>query len=142
MALKAVLGLLPEADLVRLTSAAFSNLLGTAHNPALGWALHVVIGSAWGVVYALVWDRLPGRSPGARGVAFAIWPWLVMMVVLMPIAGAGWFALTLGWLSPLWMLLLQLVFGVVLGVAYQGLEFERARADATASRRTGAGRAG
>jgi hypothetical protein len=121
MALKSMLGVLVEADLIRLVSAAFNLLFGTPHTPALGWLLHVLVGVVWGLAFAWICDRLPGRSGAVRGIVFALWPWLAMMLVLMPIAGAGWFALALGPLAMAWLLLLHLLFGAVLGMAHEGL---------------------
>ena len=44
--------------------------------------------------------------------------WLVMMLVLMPMAGAGLFGLRLGTMAPLMTLVLHLIFGIVLGWTY------------------------
>lgn len=59
--------------------------------------------------------------PGAfwlRGMLFSIAPWLVMMIVMMPMAGAGFFGLNLGMAGPVMTLVLHLIFGAVLGAVY------------------------
>ena len=41
-----------------------------------------------------------------------------MMVVLMPMAGKGFFGLGIGWMAPVMTLMLHLIFGAVLGWVY------------------------
>jgi hypothetical protein len=41
-----------------------------------------------------------------------------MMIVVMPMAGAGPFGLHLGLMAPLMTLMLHVIYGVVLGVVY------------------------
>ena len=44
-----------------------------------------------------------------------------MMIIMMPMAGAGLFGMSLGIMAPLMTLMLHLIFGLVLGWIY-GLE--------------------
>lgn len=86
----------------------------------LGWMAHVLIGAVlWGSLFALVEPTLPGAA-SLRGVLFAIGAWLVMMLVLLPWAGAGVFAARLD--QPVRMtagsIVLHLVYGWVLGFVY------------------------
>lgn len=60
-----------------------------------------------------------------QGVVLAVISGLVMMVMLMPMAGAGFFGLSMGVMAPVMTLMLHLVFGAVLGWT-----FGRLRADA------------
>ncbi len=88
---------------------------------ALGWALHLVIGIViWGLAFAALYSRIPGR-PALRGVIFALGAWLLMMVVLMPLAGTGPFADQLGISGALAPLGLHVVYGLVLGTAFARL---------------------
>ena len=69
--------------------------LTTAHlsiGPALGWALHFLIGMALAVIYAAAFDRrLPG--PGVvRGLTFGTLVFVVAQVVFMPLVGGGIFS--------------------------------------------------
>ena len=67
---------------------------------------------------------LPG-SYRVRGVLFAIAAWLGMMVVLMPMAGAGVFGLNRGMMVPVAALAMHVVFGLVLGSIYGLLSGDR-----------------
>src|ERR1051325_5688364 len=95
--------------------------------PAYALAIHVVVGVVWALVYARLVDGNSalewwvGRGPGwERGVRFAIVPWLVSLLVLLPAAMVnmlGW-ALSAGPLVPLGNLLLHLIYGFTLGQLY------------------------
>ena len=83
---------------------------------ALGWAAHFMIGIVLAVVYAAVFaTRLPG--PGAaRGAAFALVPWLMAQMIVMPMMGMGVFsgsALMAGG-----SLMGHLLYGAVMGGVY------------------------
>ncbi len=96
-------------------------------SPAYALALHVVVGIIWALVYARVieWNRRLdwwiGHGPGwERGMRFAILPWLVSLLVLLPAAMVnmlGW-ALSAGPLVPLGNLILHLIYGFTLGQLY------------------------
>jgi hypothetical protein len=49
---------------------------------------------------------------------FSIAAWLMMMLVVMPMAGAGLFGLNLGMAAPMMTLMLHAIFGAVLGVVF------------------------
>jgi hypothetical protein len=53
-----------------------------------------------------------------RGAVFATGAWLIMMVVMMPMAGAGLFGMQLGLMAPVATLMLHWVYGAVLGAVY------------------------
>jgi hypothetical protein len=97
-----------------------------------GWMLHFLIGTvAWGGFFAILQPFLPSRSGMLRGMMFGVAAWLAMMLVMMPIAGAGYFGLTLGWTTPFTTLLLHLIFGAVLGLTCSLLplpDYERGEA--------------
>ncbi len=108
-------------------------LWGLAHNPLVGTAtvalplaivLHFIAGMAWAVVYGgLVEPYLSG--PGwRRGALFSLLPWLVSVLVFLPVMGGGVLGLNLGAgpLPLLGNLLLHLGYGVTLGELYAGQE--------------------
>lgn len=108
-------------------------LWGLAHNPLVGTAtvalplaivLHFIAGMAWAVVYAGLVE--PYRSgPGwRRGALFSLLPWLVSVLVFLPVMGGGVLGLNLGAgpLPLLGNLLLHLGYGVTLGELYAGKE--------------------
>lgn len=72
----------------------------------------------WGVLFAWLDPNLPGGSHWMRGVVFGIGAWLLMMVIAMPMAGAGFFGTAMGLMAPVMTLVLHLVYGAVLGGVY------------------------
>ncbi len=59
---------------------------------ALGWAAHLMIGVVLAMIYAMVANgRLPG-PPAMRGALFAIAPWLMAQLLVMPMMGIGLFS--------------------------------------------------
>ena len=58
----------------------------------LGWLGHLMIGSTLALIYAaFVASRLPG-PPAARGAVFALAPWLMAQMVVMPMMGMPLFS--------------------------------------------------
>ncbi len=113
MLAKQSMGLMPQLDPIDMIMS-----MAGASSPAVGWVGHFVIGTVlWGVGFAIASPYLPGPY-WLRGAAFAIGAWLMMMLVLMPAAGAGVFGLALGVMVPAMALLLHMVFGAVLGGVY------------------------
>ena len=113
MLMKRSMGLMPELDPVAMISA-----MAGASSPVVGWIGHFVIGSIfWGGGFAIVSPYLPGPYR-LRGTILALGAWLMMMMVVMPMAGAGWFGLGLGVMAPVVTLALHVVFGLVLGTIY------------------------
>ena len=115
MVMKSMMGLMPELDLPKM----IAGMMGAPDQPALGWAVHAMIGVVgYGLAIALTDGRLPGRSRVLHGVLIGFVGWLIMMVMLMPMAGAGLFGMALGMMAPLMTLMLHLIFGAVLGWTY------------------------
>lgn len=84
-------------------------------NAMLGWAAHLMIGTVLALIYAAVAGSLPG-APWLRGALFAIAPWLLAQLVVMPMMGMGMFsgsALVAGE-----SLLGHLLYGATLGAIY------------------------
>lgn len=112
MVMKNMMGVMPELDLARM----LSRMMGMPDTPAVGWVIHFMIGTVgYGAALALLHRHLPGESEIGHGMTLAFVGWLIMMVVLMPMAGAGFFALGMGWMAPMTTLVLHLVFGAILG---------------------------
>jgi uncharacterized membrane protein YagU involved in acid resistance len=111
MVMKAAMGLMPELNPI----AMISNMLGMPM--PVGWVMHFMIGIIWGIAFALTSRMFPGAF-WLRGMLFSIAPWLVMMIVMMPMAGAGLFGMNLGMPAPVMTLMLHLIFGAVLGAVY------------------------
>jgi hypothetical protein len=57
----------------------------------------------------------------AKGLSFGVLAWLLMMLIPLPLAGAGLFGMRMGMMAPVMTLVLHLVWGAVLGATYAGL---------------------
>ncbi len=115
MLMKEAMGLMPELNMIKMLSGMLNG------PPAVGWVVHFAIGTLiWGIAFAWLDPYLPG-SQWFRGVIFACGAWLIMMVVLMPMAGAGLFGLNLGVMAPVATFVLHCVYGAVLGSVYGAL---------------------
>ena len=118
MVMKAKMGILPELDLPKM----IAGMMSKPDEPMLGWAIHFMIGVVlYGVAIALLGGRLPSDGSIGRGVLIAVAGWLVMMVMLMPMVGAGMFGMKMGMMAPVMTLVLHLIFGAVLGWIYTRL---------------------
>jgi len=113
MLMKQFMAVMPELDPIGMIAS-----MAGASSPAIGWIGHFVIGSVfWGIGFAILSPYLPGPY-WLRGTIFAAGAWLMMMIVMMPMAGAGLFGAGLGMMTPVATLMLHIVFGVVLGGVY------------------------
>jgi hypothetical protein len=109
-------GLEPQLQLTRL-------LLTLLDVPpaeyGVGWLVHILVGSVFlGGLFAHVEPRLGADTHTKSGVLYGVIVWLVMMLVFMPAAGAGYFGFQLSVFAPLVMLGLHLLYGSVLGWTY------------------------
>lgn len=114
MIAKAMVGLMPDLNVIAMLTRLFGG-----SSPIVGWVVHFLIGTVlWGILFAWFDPQLPGASHWLKGVVFAIGAWVLMMVVVMPIAGAGFFAANLGIMAAIVTLILHLIYGAVLGGVY------------------------
>ncbi|MEO5881752.1 MAG: DUF6789 family protein [Caldimonas sp.] len=131
MVLKAIMGLMPQLDLPKM----LAGMMGSPDMPLIGWIVHFAIGIVvYGVAIAVLDSKLPGASHVGHGIMLAVIGWLIMMLMLMPMAGAGLFGMNMGVMAPMMTLVLHLIFGAVLGWVYgrsratQDVSMSRARA--------------
>lgn len=116
MIAKNMIGLMPQLDVI----AMLSNMLGVGTGGA--WLVHFFIGTIlWGGLFALIDPQLPAQSHWAKGTWFGAGAWLLMMIIVMPMAGAGFFGMDIDIMAPVMTLLLHLIFGAVMGATYAGL---------------------
>lgn len=116
MVAKQMMRLMPELDVATM----LTSMLGLP-DVTLGWVMHFMIGTiAWGVAFAIATPYLPG-SPVLRGILFGIAAWLMMMIAVIPMAGAGLFGLQLGIIAPLATLMLHILYGATLGAVFAEL---------------------
>lgn len=115
MVMKSMMGLMPGLDLPKM----IAGMMGTPGTPAVGWAVHFMIGTlVYGLAISLLEKPLPGDNHVVHGLILSVIFWLVMMVMLMPMAGAGLFGMQFGIMGPVMTLMLHLIFGAVLGWVY------------------------
>jgi len=122
MVLKTVMGVMPQMNAIAMLTQMAHGMAGMPASPVVGWVLHFVIGSIlWGVLYALLYAKLPGASALPKALGFSVLAWLLMMVVVMPMAGQGIFGLAIGPMASVATLMLHLIWGVALGMTYRVL---------------------
>ena len=64
MVMKAAMGVMPQLDLPKM----IAGVMGAPDTPALGWAIHAMIGIVgYGVAITLLDGRLPGNSATLHG---------------------------------------------------------------------------
>jgi hypothetical protein len=98
----------------------------TAPNLYAATAAFFAGGLIWALLYALIFEsRLQGPA-WQRGVEFALIPWLVSLLVFVPLLGGGFLGLSLGAgpLPVLGNLILHALYGIVLGVVWGSAESE------------------
>lgn len=135
MLIKGAAGIVPQAQAIQALLKVGALWLSAPLAPWIGWLEHFFIGTVlWGLSFA-VFDQLtavleqmmPNLSVSrfvlttAKGFVFSIGAWILMMVLLMPPAGAGWFAANLGYGAPLAALVLHIIYGTALGAIYGAL---------------------
>ncbi|MDA3914059.1 DUF6789 family protein [Oleiagrimonas sp.] len=122
MILKGIMGMMPQLNVIHMLAGMAHKQMGLAASPVVGWLGHFFIGTVvWGIAFALLYQVLPGKTALAKGLAFSVLAWLLMMLLPMPMAGAGLFGLKLGIMAPVMTLVLHLIWGAVLGLSYAAL---------------------
>jgi len=122
MLIKTAMGMLPELSAIAMLAGLANQYAGLPGTPLVGWVLHFLIGTLlWGLLFAWLGTRIPGPSHIVRGIVFSVGAWVLMMIILMPLAGAGLFGLQMGIAAPVATLVLHIIFGAVLGAVYGAL---------------------
>ena len=122
MLVNARVGVVTQPDTIQILAELSGTYIGLGPSPAAGWMLHILIGTIlWGTLFALLANRLPFRGFWAKGLVFGVLAWLLMMLVVMALGGAGWFAMAIGIGAAVTQLVLHLAYGLVLGLVYAWL---------------------
>ena len=96
-----------------------SNILGTPDNIVVGAIAFFLIGSlVLSVAYAFIRPYIPVRSDLVKGLIYGVGVWLGMMLVLMPVAGAGIFAMRRSFVPVAVDLVLSLIYGLIMAAVY------------------------
>jgi uncharacterized membrane protein YagU involved in acid resistance len=118
---KNAMGIMPELDIITMLTG-MMKMGDTA-----SWVAHFAYGTViLGGLYALIEARIPGGSQWMKGAVYGVGVWLVMMIIVMPMAGAGFFGLYLGMMAAVMTLVVHLIFGAVLGYVFGALVARKA----------------
>ncbi len=116
MIAKGMMGVMPQLDVIAMLSA----MMGTS--AVMGWLVHFMIGTlAWGGGFAVLYGLISVGTALIKGIVFGVAAWLGMMVMVMPMVGAGLFGMNFGIMAPIMTLVLHIIFGAVLGTVFQML---------------------
>lgn len=122
MILKGAMGLMPHLNVIHMLAGMAHAHMGLPASPVIGWLAHFMIGTiVWGIAFAALYGVLPGKTPLNKGLSFSVLAWLLMMLLPMPMAGAGLFGLKMGMMAPVMTLILHLIWGAVLGLTFGAL---------------------
>ncbi|HEX5314290.1 MAG TPA: DUF6789 family protein, partial [Gammaproteobacteria bacterium] len=125
LALFAAAGLNFYPPLIRRLALISHDVIGSPMWLWIGWAYHFAIGTlAWGILFGLVACAVRARSRFGTwftAIVFAACAWVLMMVIVMPLSGAGFFARSVG-LGPLIVMAIwHFIWGTVLGLSYYAM---------------------
>ena len=115
---KQFLGLIPELDLISI----LTTLTGIPWN-GTGWVLLFVIGAILGMGFASLDSHVSDATTlgeMARGALFGFLLWVIMMIILIPLYESDGFGVPFAG----GVLAACLVFGVVMGIAYERMKPE------------------
>lgn len=88
--------------------------------PIAAFSINLIAGLIWALIYARFVEPMLSGSGWWRGLVFSIAPWLLSLIVFLPLVGAGFLGLSLdaGPLPAIGNLVLHLIYGAVLGGIY------------------------
>lgn len=121
MIVKSMMGLMPQVDAIGMLSNMIEQRMGVDNGTMHAWVAHFLIGTVlWGGLTGILYGSV-SKSPLATAMIVAVGAWILMMVIVMPMAGAGMFGLNIGPQAPIATLVLHIVFGAVMGLVFSGL---------------------
>lgn len=119
---------IPEIHVVRSIAA----MLGASNHIMAGVIAFVILGIfVGGGLFAAFAPKLPMPGYFGKSLAFAGATWLFLMLVCMPVTGAGLFGLHGGVIVPEATLVLNLAYWLVLGLTYRWLLAPAVQTDST-----------
>jgi hypothetical protein len=120
--MKSMMGVMPGLGVVAMLIGMAHNMVRLPANPVVGWVLDFMIGTVvWDIGFALLYKVLPGGGSVTKDTVFGVLAWLLMMLIPLPMAGAGLFGPKMGMMAPMMTLVLRLILGAVLGATFGAL---------------------
>jgi len=120
--LKLSRGSVPQLDTIRFLDSvadATAKVTGLPGPLAAGWIWHWFVGMLlWGTLFGIMLPILPGRRYWLKGCAFGVIAGLLTMLMVMPLAAAGYFGMELTYLDPVVSLVYHMIYGATLGGVY------------------------
>lgn len=104
-------------DLSRVIVTKFLGFHANSYSQ-LGLAAHLLVGFILGVVYGGIFHPFPRSLEVLNGLLYGLILWLVLMVVVLPAVGEGYFGVKLGRTARISSLVSHLVYGLILAVVY------------------------
>jgi len=83
MLIETAVGVIPKLDFVQM----LATMMGVS--PSLDWAVHFATGATWGLLSALSFEVIPSASAVVKGMVVGAGAWLLMMVMVIPMARRG-----------------------------------------------------
>jgi MFS family permease len=111
-------GVLKQLDIVE-----HIDKLGSIQRTA-AWIDHFIVGTLlWGPIFVAFEATTPEALPRwQKGLMFGVITWFLMMLIFMPVIGAGLFGWRLGLVEPAGMLGMNLLYGLAIGVFFDLLD--------------------
>ena len=115
MIMNNAIGKVPELHIAKT----LNTVLGTTNHAIIGWIAFFMIGTfVLGPLFAVLAPRIRIKVNLLKGLMFGVLVWLGMMMVLIPLAGGGFFAMHRSPIVPGVTLAVALVYGLVLSAVY------------------------
>ena len=115
-------GTIPQLETIKFldrVAEATAKATGLPDPLTNGWLWHLTIGTLlWGTLFGIMLPVLPGEKYWIKGCAFGVITGLLTMLLVMPLAGAGYFGMELTLLDPVVSLVYHIIYGLVLGGIY------------------------
>ncbi|WP_225897011.1 DUF6789 family protein [Brevundimonas goettingensis] len=99
--------------------AIVASMIGMDGNVAVGWIAHFLMGTVvLGPLFGILCPRLPTDTQATKGIAFSVGAFVIMMTGVFLFGGPSTFAGDAGFGVVAWLLITNVVFGIVLGLVY------------------------
>lgn len=99
--------------------AIVASMIGMDGNAAVGWIAHFLMGTVvLGPLFGILCPRLPTDTQATKGIAFSVGAFVIMMTGVFLFGASSIFAGDAGFGVVAWLLITNVVFGIVLGLVY------------------------